>query len=458
MSVPVRHGPWWYVTRTVEGLDYPIHCRGASAEAADETVILDQNAEAAGHEFFDLGALDVSPDHTRLAWSSDVTGGERFTMRIRDLRSNADLDDVLEDTYYSTAWSATASTSSTPAGRLGGRTRSGGTASAHPRPATSSSGRRTTSGSSSSVELTRSERYLVLSAGSTDDDRGAPSPPTNPGRARRRGTRARARVRARSLGRPVRDPDQSRRRGLPRRHRAAGGLGNWSGSSPTSRAAGSRIEAFDGYLALHEWARRAATHPAALHGRRRRHAAVRGRGARRRPRLESRVRDARAALRLRVARHAAHRVRRGRRHRGALAAQADGVLEADLSRYRSARTWAMADDGTRCPSIPSGTRTRRSTAPPCSCSTRMARTRRASRRGSPPAALVARPRRGVGARLSARRWRARPALVPGRQVPLQAQHVHRRRCRRRAPRRRGVRRSRPRRGSRWQCRWIDGRR
>ena len=61
MSVPVRHGPWWYVTRTVEGLDYPIHCRGASAEAADETVILDQNAEAAGHEFFDLGAFDVSP-------------------------------------------------------------------------------------------------------------------------------------------------------------------------------------------------------------------------------------------------------------------------------------------------------------------------------------------------------------------------------------------------------------
>jgi oligopeptidase B len=106
LSVPARHGPWWYVTRTVEGLEYPIHCRGTSLETADEQVVLDQNVEASGHEFFDLGAFDVSPDHARLAWSSDVTGGERFTMRIRDLSSDRDLDDVLEDTYYSTAWSA----------------------------------------------------------------------------------------------------------------------------------------------------------------------------------------------------------------------------------------------------------------------------------------------------------------------------------------------------------------
>jgi oligopeptidase B len=106
LSVPVQHGPWWYVSRTVEGLDYPIHCRGTTAETATEHVLLDQNAEAVGHAFFDLGAFDVSPDHRRLAWSADVSGGERFTMRIRDLDTGTDLDDVLEDTYYSTAWSA----------------------------------------------------------------------------------------------------------------------------------------------------------------------------------------------------------------------------------------------------------------------------------------------------------------------------------------------------------------
>ena len=37
-AVPVRKGAWWYTTRTVEGLDYAIHCRGASPETAEAPV------------------------------------------------------------------------------------------------------------------------------------------------------------------------------------------------------------------------------------------------------------------------------------------------------------------------------------------------------------------------------------------------------------------------------------
>ena len=33
-SVPVRHGPWWYVTRTIEGESYPVFCRGRSIDDA----------------------------------------------------------------------------------------------------------------------------------------------------------------------------------------------------------------------------------------------------------------------------------------------------------------------------------------------------------------------------------------------------------------------------------------
>jgi oligopeptidase B len=108
LSVPVRRGPWWYVTRTVEGQDYGIHCRGSAIDASTDVVLLDENVEAAPHEYFELGAFDVSPDHALLAWSTNVTGGERFTMRIRDLATGVDRDDLLEDTYYSTAWSADA--------------------------------------------------------------------------------------------------------------------------------------------------------------------------------------------------------------------------------------------------------------------------------------------------------------------------------------------------------------
>ncbi len=109
LSAAVRNGPWWYVSRTEEGRSYAIHCRGATAGTATETVVLDENAEAEGHEYFSLSAFDVSPDHRRLAWSSDHDGGERYTLRIRDLESAADLPDVMQDTTWGgTAWSADA--------------------------------------------------------------------------------------------------------------------------------------------------------------------------------------------------------------------------------------------------------------------------------------------------------------------------------------------------------------
>ena len=110
LSPPVFHGGWWYVTRTVDGLSYPIHCRARTAADASDAeraeTMLDQNAEAAGHEYFDLGTFDVSPDHHLAAWSADTNGDEHYTLRIRDLETGRDLDDVIEDTTWGgTAWS-----------------------------------------------------------------------------------------------------------------------------------------------------------------------------------------------------------------------------------------------------------------------------------------------------------------------------------------------------------------
>ena len=54
-------------------------------EIAGEQVLLDANVEAEGHEFFSLGAFSVSPDGRLLAYSIDITGDERFTLRVKDL-------------------------------------------------------------------------------------------------------------------------------------------------------------------------------------------------------------------------------------------------------------------------------------------------------------------------------------------------------------------------------------
>ncbi len=106
-SPPVRHGRWWYTSSTMEGADYPVHRRGPTAETADRDVLLDENVEATGHPFFALGAFDLGHDQQLLAWSADLDGSERYTMRIRDLRTGRDLDDVLEGTAGAgTAWAA----------------------------------------------------------------------------------------------------------------------------------------------------------------------------------------------------------------------------------------------------------------------------------------------------------------------------------------------------------------
>ena len=100
LTVPsfVRHGDgstWWYYSRSVEGLDYPIHCR-LSATGADQLpdvttspeggqIVLDENGLAAGESFFALGLCDVSPDGRLLAWSEDRSGDERYRLRVIEL-------------------------------------------------------------------------------------------------------------------------------------------------------------------------------------------------------------------------------------------------------------------------------------------------------------------------------------------------------------------------------------
>ena len=122
LTVPVRKGPWWYYRRTVEGLEYPVHCRRPAGDErtlpavdpmadppADEHVLIDENVEAAARSdgsYFELGGLEVSPGHTVLAWSYDTDGSEVFTLRFRDLAGGHDLADEIERTYPGVAWSS----------------------------------------------------------------------------------------------------------------------------------------------------------------------------------------------------------------------------------------------------------------------------------------------------------------------------------------------------------------
>ncbi|HET9052452.1 MAG TPA: S9 family peptidase [Candidatus Dormibacteraeota bacterium] len=107
-TAPAPEGAWEYVTRTRQGLEYPIHCRRPRG-GGDEAVVLDENALAAGYGFTRVGDMETSPDQRLLAYTVDHDGDERFTLRVRDLETGADLRDAVENVHYSLAWASDSS-------------------------------------------------------------------------------------------------------------------------------------------------------------------------------------------------------------------------------------------------------------------------------------------------------------------------------------------------------------
>jgi oligopeptidase B len=56
-----------------------------------EEVLLDENAEAARHEYYTVGDVSVSDDGKRLGYSEDTVGSELYTVRIIDLATRRQL-------------------------------------------------------------------------------------------------------------------------------------------------------------------------------------------------------------------------------------------------------------------------------------------------------------------------------------------------------------------------------
>ncbi|GGP13716.1 protease [Nonomuraea glycinis] len=117
LSVPSRKGCWWYFSRTEEGKQYAVSCRvPADGDAPPEItvgerlereqVVLDGNELAGDSPFFSMGTSSISPDGTMLAYSTDFTGDERFNLRFKNLTTGEQLPDVIEGIFYGGAWSA----------------------------------------------------------------------------------------------------------------------------------------------------------------------------------------------------------------------------------------------------------------------------------------------------------------------------------------------------------------
>src|SRR3970282_2073163 len=86
-SVPYRERGFFLYSRTVEGKQYPIHCRRMGSLDAPEEVILDVNQLAEGKKFLSVAGLTLSPDGSLLAYTTDETGFRQYVLRVKDLRT-----------------------------------------------------------------------------------------------------------------------------------------------------------------------------------------------------------------------------------------------------------------------------------------------------------------------------------------------------------------------------------
>jgi oligopeptidase B len=100
---PQVDGPWSYYSRYRHGGQHRIYCR-MPREGGVETVLIDGDARAEGKSFFHLAGARHSPDHSKIAWSSDDLGSEILTIGVRDLERQEDLADRVGGTTGDIVW------------------------------------------------------------------------------------------------------------------------------------------------------------------------------------------------------------------------------------------------------------------------------------------------------------------------------------------------------------------
>ena len=105
-SVPYRKDGYWYSTRFEPGQEHPIFVRRKDVAHALEEILLDVNALAVGHEYYRIGALEISPDGAWLAFCEDTVGRRQFSLRVKNLRDGEILAATIPDVESDLAWAS----------------------------------------------------------------------------------------------------------------------------------------------------------------------------------------------------------------------------------------------------------------------------------------------------------------------------------------------------------------
>jgi len=97
-SVPTAYNDYVYERRFTQGAQYPYIVRRKDGFGAQEEIVLDVGALAAGHaQQYQLGSWNVSPDNTRVAFAVDFTGGRDFRIFGRTIATGETVDQGIDN-------------------------------------------------------------------------------------------------------------------------------------------------------------------------------------------------------------------------------------------------------------------------------------------------------------------------------------------------------------------------
>lgn len=104
MSVPYLDNGYYYITRYEEGKEYAIHARKKGSLEAEEEILLNVNELAAGHEYYAISGLSVSPNNKILAYGEDAVSRRQYTLRFLNLETGELYEDRIENTTGGATW------------------------------------------------------------------------------------------------------------------------------------------------------------------------------------------------------------------------------------------------------------------------------------------------------------------------------------------------------------------
>jgi oligopeptidase B len=103
-TVPYRKNGYWYYIRFEPGKEHPIFARRKTDLDAPEQVMLDANELSVGHDYYQVGELDVSPNSEWLAFCEDTVGRRQYALRFKNLLTGDILPSTIADVEPDVAW------------------------------------------------------------------------------------------------------------------------------------------------------------------------------------------------------------------------------------------------------------------------------------------------------------------------------------------------------------------